>query len=377
MIYKAVVAANKNTGGGIMMSIKEIARLCGTSTATVSRVLNNPDYKCADSKLKEQIWRVAGKYDYVPNEAARNLKMSKSRANKVHYINILLTRIGANETDPFYNELLGVVSTELHQHSCVISNLWYVPYFALDKKCDKREIHKNLEKIINQPQDKLDGLIIMGKCKSEVLEILKDKFKGVVMIVRNHVDYGVDEVLLDGNQVASTALEHLISLGHKKIGYIGDCKFDECFTGYVNTMKNHHFDINMDYVLDAPRSEEGGYAAMEQILNMSVGRPTAIFCLVDAIAVGVIRRLNKRKNKFYMPSIIACDGIEEGKYTSPMLTTVESPKEDMARLAVLLLLSRLEKGHKSPARIVVDGKLIIRESCRRVSEGEDDIEYYI
>lgn len=359
-----------------MVSIKEIAQMSGTSIATVSRVLNNPDYKCADPKLKERIWMIAGQYDYVPNEAARNLKMSKSGTEKVYHINILLTRIGADETDPFYNELLGMVSAELHQHSCVMSNLWYMPYFALDKKYGKKEIHDNLEKILNQPQEKLDGLIIMGKCKREVLEALKNKFKGIVMIVRNHADYGVDEVLLDGNQVTAAALEYLISIGHKKIGYIGDCKFDECFTGYMNTMKIHQLAINMDYVIDAPRSENGGYAAMEQILGMS-DRPTAIFCLVDAIAVGAIKRLNKRKNKFYMPSIIGCDGIEEGKYIKPMLTTIESPKEDMARLAVLLLFNRLEKGHKSPARIVVDGKLVIRESCRSMSDGDDCIEYYI
>lgn len=358
------------------MTIKEIARMCGTSTATISRVLNNPDYKCADPKLKERIWMIAGQYDYVPNEAARNLKMSKSGGEKVYHVNIILTRIGADETDPFYNELLGMISTELHRHSCVMSNLWYMPYFALDKKYGKKEIQDNLKKVLENSQEKTDGLIIMGKCKREVLESLKEKFKGIVMIVRNHADFGVDEVLLDGNQIASTALEYLISLGHKKIGYIGDCRFDECFTGYMNVMRIHQLEVNMDWVIEAPRSESGGYDAMEQILNMS-DKPTALFCLVDAIAIGAMRRLNRRKNKLYIPSIIASDGIEEGKYTSPMLTTVESPKEDMAQLAVLLLINRLEKGHKSPAKIVVDGKLVIRESCKSVLSTDDSIEYYI
>lgn len=126
-------------GGEIVMTIKEIATMCGTSVATVSRVLNNPDYKCADSKLKERIWMLAGKYDYVPNEAARNLKMSKSKAEKVFHINIIVTRIEAGETAPFYNELLGMVSTELHHHLCVMSNLWYMPYFAQTKNMEKKK----------------------------------------------------------------------------------------------------------------------------------------------------------------------------------------------------------------------------------------------
>lgn len=75
-------------------------------------------------------------------------------------------------------------------------------------------------------------------------------------------------------------------------------------------MKIHQLAINMDYVIEAARSEDGGYAAMEQILAMS-DRPTAIFCLVDAIAIGALKRLNKRKNKLYMPSIIACDGLKK------------------------------------------------------------------
>ena len=92
--------------GEIVMTIKEIAKMSGTSVATVSRVLNNPNYKCADPKLKEQIWMLAGKYDYVPNEAARNIKMSKSKAETAFHINIIVTRIGADETDPFFKRVL-------------------------------------------------------------------------------------------------------------------------------------------------------------------------------------------------------------------------------------------------------------------------------
>lgn len=359
-----------------MISMKEIARLCGTSIATVSRVLNNPDYNCADASVKEKIWKLVAEYDYVPNEAARNLKSSRLEQEKIYHVNIIVTRIGADETDPFYNELLGIVSTELHRNSCVMSKLWYMPFFALDKKYGKKEIQINLKKVLDQSDENADGLIIMGKCKKNVLEQLKEKFRSVVMIVRNHADSDVDEVLLDGNQIASTAIEYLISLGHQKIGYIGDCRFDECFTGFINTMNAHRLEINMDYMIEAPRSEEGGYAAMDQVLGMQ-DRPTAFFCLVDTIAVGAINRLNKRKNKTYMPSIISSDGIAQGQYTNPMLTTIEIPKEDMARLAVLLLINRLEKGHRSYVRIVLDGKLVVRESCKRLVEKEENIEYYI
>lgn len=359
------------------MKIKEIAKLCNTSIATVSRVLNNPDYKCSDPTLRDKIRKVAAQYDYIPNESARNLKINKQIQTVIYHVNIIITRIGANETDLFYNELLDNVTTELYKQKCIVSNLWYIPQFAPDKKYKSQDIKDNLNKILNQSEDKVDGIIIMGKCKDDILKLLKAKFRNITMIVRNRADLDVDEVLLDGMQVAFTAIKYLVSLGHKKIGYIGDCKFDECFTGYMKNMNFYQLPINMQHVIESPRSEEGGYNAMDKILQMQDEKPSAIFCLVDAIAIGAIRRLNERKNKTYSPSIIACDGIEAGKYTNPMLTTVESPKEDMARLAVFLLKDRLEHRNKSVTRVIVDGKLVIRGSCTPYTEYDNYIEYYI
>lgn len=356
------------------MNIKEIADLCNTSIATVSRVLNNPDYKCSDPMLRDKIRRAAAQYDYIPNESARNLKINKQIQTVIYHVNIIITRIGANETDLFYNELLDNVTTELYKQKCIVSNLWYIPQFAPDKQYKSQDIKDNIDKVLAQ---KTDGFIIMGKCKGDILKQLKTISKNIVMIVRNGADLDVDEVLLDGGQVASTAIKYLVSLGHKKIGYIGDCKFDECFTGYVNNMNFYQLPINVQFVIESPRSEEGGYNAMDKILQMQDEKPSAIFCLADAIAIGAIRRLNERKNKTYNPSIIACDGIEAGKYTNPMLTTIESPKEDMARLAIFLLKDRLEHRNKSITRVIVNGKLVIRGSCTPYTEYDNYIEYYI
>ena len=85
------------------MSIKKIASIVGTSTATVSRVLNNPDYKTAP-ELRENIWRVARELNYVPNQAARNLKIGGKLEKKAHNINVLMVRVGDIECDPFFVE---------------------------------------------------------------------------------------------------------------------------------------------------------------------------------------------------------------------------------------------------------------------------------
>ena len=88
------------------MSIKKIAEKAGVSPATVSRVLNNPNYKCSVSGLRDKIWKTAIEMNYVPNEAARNLKRGVSaKQEKTWYINILMTRTDSSQTDPFFSEL--------------------------------------------------------------------------------------------------------------------------------------------------------------------------------------------------------------------------------------------------------------------------------
>ena len=100
------------------LSIKKIAKEAGVSTATVSRVLNNPGYKCSSEELRERIWKIARELNYMPNEAARNLKKGiTDTSQKVWYLDVLMTRTGNLETDPFFSELLRVIESEIHRHT--------------------------------------------------------------------------------------------------------------------------------------------------------------------------------------------------------------------------------------------------------------------
>lgn len=88
------------------MSIKKIAQQVGVSPATVSRVLNNPNYKCSAPEIRDKIWKSAMELNYTPNKAARNLKLGvEDTEHKIYYIGVLVTRMDKATTDPFFSEL--------------------------------------------------------------------------------------------------------------------------------------------------------------------------------------------------------------------------------------------------------------------------------
>lgn len=345
------------------MSIKEIAEKVGVSSATVSRVLNNPNYKCSKPGLRDKIWKAAMELNYVPNEAARNLKMGAiDKSEKTYYVNVLMTRMDANQSDPFFTELLHVIESEIHKNMCILSKLWFLPLFSDDRKCRTKKLDSIINDMYDEVEGKCDGLIIIGKCNETALKKLNQKYKSIVSVNRNSTNYEVDEVICDGRKIASIAVEHLIELGHRDIGYLGECHNEARYNGYLETLKKHEIELKTEYVIETKQTEAEGYEVMKQLLQ-SGNCPTAIYCANDITAVGMLKCLNKLKNRYYRPSIISSDDIEQAQYTKPMLTTVRLPKEEMGKFAMLLLLDRMKDGHRAVVRVELEGKLMIRNSC--------------
>lgn len=350
------------------MSIKKIAEMVGVSPATVSRVLNNPDYRCSKPGLRDQIWKAAIELDYTPNVAARNLKLGvKSEENKVIYINVLMTRTDTNKADPFFSEILHVIETEIHKSGCILSNLWYRSLFSNDSRCELENIDRVISDMYSETGGKSDGLIILGRCNRKAMEKFCKVFGNVVTVNRNSSGYAVDEVLCDGRKIASMAVEYLYSLGHRKIGYVGECKNEVRYSGYLETLTRYGMELMPEYVIATRQTEANGYDSMLKFLQ-SDDCPTGIYCANDITAIGMLKCLQKFKNHFPRPSIIASDDIEEAQYSKPMLTTVRVPRDEMGRFAVKLLLDRIYGGHSSVVRMEMESRLMIRESCQSISD---------
>ena len=350
------------------MSIKKIAEKAGVSVSTVSRILNKPDYRCSVPGLREKVWSIAMELNYVPNEAARNLKKgTQAKESKIWHIHVLMTRTDESRTDPFFTELLHIIESEIHGQNCILSKVWYKPFFSDDRKCRRENLDQIIQGMYTETEEKKDGLIIIGRCNPLALKKLNQKYRSVVSVNRNSTNYEVDEVLCDGKKIAAMAVEHLISLGHRNIGYVGGCRNEDRYSGYLDTLKQNHLDVIPEYVVESNQTEIEGFEAMEKLLK-SEDCPTGIYCANDITAVGMLKCLRRCRNLYFTPSIIASDDIEEAQYTKPMLTTVGLPKEEMGRFALYLLLDRMKGGHSGVVRMELSGKLLVRNSCSHVSE---------
>ncbi|MGN1100658.1 MAG: LacI family DNA-binding transcriptional regulator [Huintestinicola sp.] len=348
------------------MSIKKIAEMAGVSVSTAGRVLSDPSHRCLSEDVRQRILQAAREIDYVPNEAARNLKCGNSGGRKIYYIDILLTRVISGENDPFFSEMLRLTELEIRRNNCIVSNIWYCSVLSDEKYCMSEDPERDIGELYRSSERHSDGLIIIGKCCEKAIKAIKRHEKNIVSINRNSTNYEVDEVLCDGRKVALTAIDRLVKCGHSRIGYVGGCRNEARFSGYQEAQTRYRLETDLDYIFETTPDEENGFRAMEYFLKQS-SPPTGIYCSNDILAVGMIKCLNKRRTRFYSPAIVSSDDIAEGQFTKPMLTTVSLPKGEMVRFALMLLLDRISGGHKTVSRLEMEGTLIIRESCFPIS----------
>lgn len=356
------------------MSIKEIAKLAGTSVSTVSRVLNCPEHRCHDKGLEERIWKYASMLHYTPNASAINLRKGKQASLTDFTVDIYLTRFHSMEQDAFFMELFSYIKEELYKSGCILGDVLnstditalgnklhppiHIPYKS-DAIVQKEQQNQTLAFISEKENT---GLIILGKCPEKQIPVLKKRYRYIAGIDRNPTDYEYDEVICNGATAAEMAMEYLFSLGHKKIAYIGDCNYESRYIGYYQSLLKHNLPLNYVNVHHTNQTKEEGFFFMKQILT-SPDKPTALFCANDTTALGVLQALNELSGKEYRPSVISIDNIQASEQAKPMLTTINIPKKEMGHLAFSLLLDRRQGKHQHAVRAELPCRLVIRESC--------------
>ena len=331
------------------MSLKKIAEMVGVSPSTVSRVLNHTSNTCASKEVQDKIFAAARSIGYQPNLHARNLRNADNPATKHHHICIVWARFSSLESDPFFSELFRCLEISLLEEQTIIDDVIYA----------KEHLTKEQEKTIAATQ----GVLILGRCSQKLLDNILSFTKNVVGIWRNSMDFNVDEVVCDGQKAAELAMKHLISLGHKKIAYIGDCSYESRYVGYCNSLIQNDIPMNFSWIKPTNQTADEGETAFLSLLEQEPDF-SAVFCANDITAIRVLRILKEKRRQIKRNiSVISIDDIEESQNTSPYLTTIHIPRQEMAHMAVTLVLDRIAQKHQETVRIEFPCRIVNRSSC--------------
>lgn len=326
------------------ISIVDIAKKAGVSVSTVSRVINNSGY-VAKSTRKKVVLAVK-EMNYIPNALARGLVTRNSRTIACMIPDIM---------NPFYNELIKSIEDTASKNN--FSLILYITHQDQDK--EKAYLNEMVARRVN-------GVIITS-CILEDSEFI-NWIKKNIEIVSIHSDIkDVDYIDSDGRLGTFQAVEHLIKLGHKKIGFIG-YRFDlttlkKRLQGYLDALKRYGIPVEKKYIIEGEELGNSGYSMTNQLLKLT-DRPTAIHCINEYVAMGANIAILEHKLKIPSDiSLTSFDNLFFAQLMCPPLTTVAQPILAMGNLATELLIRNIQEGSKSIKQtIILPTKLVIRAS---------------
>jgi LacI family transcriptional regulator len=329
------------------ITIKDLARLANVSHTTVSRALNNSD--AINPKTKERILALAKTYNYIPNYNAKSLVLNKS-----YNIGCFFTTIEGGTTSSFLHEILLSINK-------VINNEYSITINGIDEISNFNAINPN----------RYDGIIIVSQSTSDDLFINHVIESNIPLVVLNRpVDFkNVCCIISDDRIGVNSAVNHLIELGHRQIGFIAG-REDFYSTnirkqGYEDALLNHNIPIDLRLVESGDYSIEGGYKAMNNILNRT--SPTAIFASNDDMAIGALKAAMNLQ--MAIPSDISIIGFDDSfysSYTFPSLSTVKKPMGEIAAIGATKLLTLIDNNTINKDITCIHTKLIIRDSIKKI-----------
>jgi LacI family transcriptional regulator len=324
-------------------NVRDVAALAQVSVGTVSRVINDrPD---VTPQLRARVEAAMLELAYQPNVLARNFRLQSSRT-----IGVVVPDI----TAPFFAELIKQIEAAavLADYTVLVGNS------ANRADRESRYLARLRERVV-------DGLVFAPS--TEAAEVAPGDRTRVVVVDREIP--GLDLVACDHEAGAREAVRHLLGLGHRRVACISGPRdvpvFRQRFAGYREAMAPVLAQEGIDpdaYARFEPLAGQRGLESAHELLAAD-SPPTAIFATSDQQAIGVLRACADRGLRTPEDvSVVGFDDIPLAELTQPRLTTVRQPTEEIGRLVIERLMSRLDHPFQPAQRHVLPGELMIRAS---------------
>ncbi|PTM94236.1 LacI family DNA-binding transcriptional regulator [Mycoplana dimorpha] len=330
------------------VTVIDIARAAGVSKSTVSLVLQASPL--VNEQTRAKVNAAIRELGYVYNRGAANLRQTAS--SKI--VGIVVNDL----TNSFFAEL--AVGMDM-----VMQSAGFVQFLANTGE----SLDRQREVIASMHEHGISGLIISPARGTEAADFKPLTAAGipVVIVVRNIAGAKVSSLLSDNYAGAREATEHLLSLGHRRIAFLGGFSDTtvalERVHGYRDALVQAGIAADDALIVNSAPSRAGGVAAVERAMLLAEP-PTAALCFNDAVAFGVCDGLRARGVEPGRDfGVVGFDGVIEAQAAVPALTTVSVDPQGMGRRAAQMLLKQINSGRVEAEAMVTSVRLAVRQSC--------------
>ncbi|CAM2885336.1 HTH-type transcriptional repressor PurR [Vibrio rarus] len=336
-----------------MATIKDVAKLAGVSTTTVSHVINKTRFVA--EATQQRVMEAVKNLNYAPSAVARSLKCNSTRT-----IGMLVTQ----STNPFFAEVVDGVESYCYRQGYTLI------------LCNTGGLYEKQRDYIRMLAEKrVDGILVMCSDLTEELRQMLDSHPNIPKVV---MDWGpesssADKIIDNSEEGGYLATKYLVNNGHHKIACLtGQAEKLACIeriSGYKRALAEANIPFNEKLIFEGNFECDTAVEAADKLVAMSKEeRPTSIFCFNDIMALGLISRL--RQHNIDIPediSVIGYDNIDLAAYFSPPLTTIHQPKRRVGKTAFEILLERIKNKEHERRIFEMHPELIERASVKNLN----------
>lgn len=327
------------------MDMRDIAKIAGVSSATVSRVING--LSTVRPATAERVQRVIDELKFIPNGSATTLKYGRSNT-----YGLIIPDI----TNPFFPEFI-------QSFEGILADTNYNMLVATTESQSQR-MQKTIHRML---VSQVEGIVLLAsEIETVPIESMMSNRVPLVTMDRRLVGKGLSDVCVDSTSGMREAVKHLYDLGHRKIAYIGGSAgptiSDHRLHSFLLAMRNVALPAETEFLRVGNYRINGGESAMAELLKLA-DWPTAIVTANDLTAIGALRVIHNRG--FSVPgdfSIVGFDDIELSDIVYPPLTTLRLPRNELARTFVTALEVLGNSPHKNGMQYKVETSLVPRSS---------------
>ena len=323
-----------------MIKLKDIAEQTGLTVSTVSKALH--DSQEISQATVDLVQEAARSLGYIPR---------RSRKKSQKSIGVILPEVRSH----YYAELMHALSRAIENYGYSMISMLTTQYSASVMPCVKKLCQYNL-----------DGLVVCcdSAFSDDTYQVIQDSGIPALLLTEVDLPYPLDSIYIKTETGVRLALEHLLQLGHTRIGYLGEYHSDVRYYALCGLLEQNHIPVISKFMKrGVERFEEGGYLRALELLE-EAELPTAIVASYDQIAYGAMQAF--REHGISIPediSILGFDNIVMDDYYPTPLTSVTNPVEQMGITAIKILMDAIKHPNTHVVQnVALQSKLIARNS---------------